>query len=117
MADTKSTGKTVDLFAKPAPKSDGGTSASFTPVESSEADLLAKAKANKVAADDALDPSMANLVNEARKRNAAMDEKFPDAHVAQVLRNNSDKVLQILKDHGMDSQQAEKAHKLLLALQ
>jgi hypothetical protein len=65
-------------------------------------------------------PSMTNLIDLAAKLNtalaAAKDKKFPDAHVVQVLHSNSDKVMQILKEGGMDTQQAERAHKLLMEL-
>jgi hypothetical protein len=44
-------------------------------------------------------------------------DNLPDtAHVAPSFKLRSAHVLQILKDHGMDSQQAEKALVQLLAL-
>lgn len=66
---------------------------------------------------DDINPQMTNLIDAARKRNEELDKRFPDANVPQVLRTNSAKVLQILKDNGMDSQQAEKAHKSLMRLE
>jgi hypothetical protein len=70
-----------------------------------------------VKSGDDINPQMTNLIEEARKRNEALDKRFPDANVPQQLRTNSAKVLQILKDNGMDSQQAEKALKQLLSLE
>ena len=131
--NTTGTGKEINILGKAAAFTEPTTSneppvttaPAITMEDALKADAAAKADAkianaefNKVVtkSGDDVNPSMTNLIDMAERRNALMSVRAMDAHVAQVLIDNSSRVMQILKDHGMDTQQAEKAHKLLMSL-
>lgn len=84
---------------------------------------IVKVDSAKGKPEEDVNPQMANLISEAEKRNAALSshqrlDMAPDlSHVTPVFRKHSARVLQLLKDHGMDSQQAEKALTALLSLE
>jgi len=78
---------------------------------------------------DDVSPHMTNLINESKKRNEALANEFTKPGKTEVMfkegetekfgldfRSRSEQVLTILKNHGMDTQQAEKAHKLIMEL-
>lgn len=65
-----------------------------------------------------VNPQMHNLVNEAKLKNEKLNNKKIDFESVPVnaLPSQADKVRQLFKDHGMDSQQAEKCYDELLKL-
>lgn len=102
-SDNKSEGKSIDLFA--ATPANSQTTKAFTPSDERKGPI------------DSVDPTMDNLIKEAIDRNKRMNEdKTPTTESKTVVVNKSALVMSILRNNGMDSQQAEKAHKQLMGL-
>ena len=95
MADDTSKGKTVNLFTK----------SNLTATE--VASLTTPVTDSKVTDSKA---PLDNLIDMAKKSNELLTSD------TSKLKTNSNKVMQILKNNGMDSQQAERAHKQLMEL-